>query len=120
MSTTEGKAHGDASRRDAHTRRQGELPDRLQAAGGMIEGAATQVAGETEGSEAAAFGVASFYSLLARPHQKVRVCTGLSCRMKGADDVLAAAEAAGLPVEECSCLAACDLPPAVLKHPSLQ
>lgn len=115
MSTTEGKAHGDASRRDAHTRRQGELPDRLQAAGGMIEGAATQVAGETEGSEAAAFGVASFYSLLARPHQKVRVCTGLSCRMKGADDVLAAAEAAGLPVEECSCLAACDVPPAVLK-----
>ena len=115
MSTTEGQMKGDTSRREKNIRRQGELPDRLQAAGGMVEGAAAQVASETGGSEAAAFGVASFYSLLARPHLKVRVCTGLSCRMRGADNVLAAAEAAGLPVEECSCLAACDVAPAVLK-----
>jgi len=35
--------------------------------------------------------------------------------MAGADAVLAAAREAGLPVAECSCLAACDRPPAVLR-----
>jgi NADH:ubiquinone oxidoreductase subunit F (NADH-binding) len=115
MSSTEDKALGGTSRREQHVRKQGELPDRLQAAGGMVTGAAAEAAEGTEGSEAAAFGVASFYSLLARPHKKVRVCTGLSCRMQGADKVLEAAEQAGLEVEGCSCLAACDVAPAVLR-----
>ncbi|MDG1499636.1 MAG: NADH-ubiquinone oxidoreductase-F iron-sulfur binding region domain-containing protein [Planctomycetota bacterium] len=115
MSITGGRAPKDASRREQQRRKQGELPDRLQAAGGMVPEAAAKVATATGSSEAAAFGVASFYSLLARPDKKVRVCTGLSCRMKGADEVLEAALAAGLDAEGCSCLAACDTPPAVLK-----
>ena len=102
-------------RREQRERKLAELPDRLQAAGGLVEGAAAEAAAAVDGSEAHAFGVASFYSLLARPHQKLRVCTGLSCRLAGADEVLAAAEAAGLPVEGASCLAGCDVPPAVLK-----
>lgn len=65
--------------------------------------------------EAEVYGVASFYHLLARPDKKVRVCTGLSCRLAGADDVLKAAELAGLPVEATSCLAGCDVAPAVLR-----
>jgi len=103
------------SRREATLRKQAAVPDLLEAAGGSQVGAAAEVATQTGGSEAATFGVASFFSLLARPHKKLRVCTGLSCRMAGADEVLAQAEAAGLPVEGCSCLAACDAAPSVLK-----
>lgn len=59
--------------------------------------------------------MATFYHLLARPDKKVRVCTGLSCRMAGADDMLRGAELSGLPVEATSCLAGCDVAPAVLQ-----
>lgn len=103
------------SRRERTVRQQGAVPDLLHEAGGLEPGSAAKVAAKTGGSEAATFGVASFFSLLARPHKKLRVCTGLSCRLAGADEVLAEAEAAGLPVEGCSCLAACDAGPAVLK-----
>lgn len=96
-------------------RRLAELPDQLQAAGGMVPGAAAHAAKTVDAAEAHAFGVASFFSLLARPNQKLRVCTGLSCRLAGADAVLAQAETQGLPVEAASCLAGCDVPPAVLK-----
>ena len=91
------------------------VPDRLQEAGGLAPGAAKAVSDATGVSEARTFGVGSFYNLLARPNAKVRVCTGLSCAMAGAEDVLAAAQAAGLPVEGVSCLATCDAPPAVLR-----
>ncbi len=66
--------------------------------------------------EASIYGVGSFFHLLSRPDKHVRVCTGLSCRLAGADEVLRAAEAAGMPVEGCSCLAGCDVPPAVLRE----
>ena len=91
------------------------IPEALQAAGGLREGAAAQVAASTDTAEAHVYGVGSFYHLLARPEAKLRVCTGLSCLLAGAQEVLDAAEAAGLPVEGCSCLAGCDVPPAVLK-----
>ena len=92
-----------------------EVPDQLEQVGGLVEGNAAIVAAATGDSEAHAYGVASFYSLLARPEKKLRVCTGLSCRLRGADEVLSAAREAGLDAEGYSCLAACDAAPAVLK-----
>ncbi|MGK0482307.1 MAG: NADH:ubiquinone oxidoreductase subunit F (NADH-binding) [Planctomycetota bacterium] len=91
------------------------VPDRLREAGGLLEGVAREIARETGVPEADVWGVGSFYHLLSRPGAKLRVCTGLSCCLGGAQDVLAAAQAAGLPVEEASCLAGCDVPPAVLR-----
>ncbi len=95
--------------------RRHEIPDLLYEAGGLTEGTARRIAEETGIPEADIYGVGSFYHMLARPHLKVRVCTGLSCQMAGADKVLRAAELAGFPVEGCSCLAACDVPPAVMR-----
>jgi NADH:ubiquinone oxidoreductase subunit F (NADH-binding) len=91
------------------------IPDRIQQAGGKLEGIARQIAENTGIPEAHIYGVETFFHLLDRPHKKIRVCTGLSCLMAGAEQVLRAAESAGLPVEECSCLAGCDVPPAVLR-----
>lgn len=92
------------------------LPDALQQAGGLQEGVARELSRKTGLPEAEIYGVASFFHLLADPNTKLRVCTGLSCQLAGADDLLAAAKAAGLPVAGCSCLAACDVAPAVLKE----
>ena len=94
---------------------QASVPEKLQEAGGLDEGVARRVARETGVPEATVYGVGSFFHLLGDSKHKVRVCTGLSCEMAGARHVLEAAEAAGLPVAECSCLAACDVPPAVLR-----
>ncbi|MFT5050861.1 MAG: NADH:ubiquinone oxidoreductase subunit F (NADH-binding) [Chlamydiales bacterium] len=95
--------------------RASSVPDRLRDSGGLLDGIAREVARETGVPEADVFGVGSFYHLLARPDAKIRVCTGLSCALAGADEILKAARAAGLPSEGCSCLAGCDLPPAVLR-----
>ncbi|MBW2242064.1 MAG: SLBB domain-containing protein [Deltaproteobacteria bacterium] len=92
------------------------LPDALQQAGGLRKGVPRQVAEEIGVPEAHAHGVGTFFHLLARPDAKLRVCTGLSCRMAGADGVLKAAREAGMPVEGVSCLAGCDVAPAVLRE----
>lgn len=91
------------------------MPDLLQIEGGIQPGASRTVSQKTGVPEAHIYGVGSFFNLLARPNKKVRVCTGLSCRMAGANQILQAIEDAGMPVEGCSCLAACDVPPAVLR-----
>ncbi|TNF24054.1 MAG: NADH-quinone oxidoreductase subunit F, partial [Deltaproteobacteria bacterium] len=91
-------------------------PDRLRAAGGLKPGVARAVAAETGVAEAEVYGVGSFFHLLAEPDTPLRVCTGLSCQLAGADAVLARAKEAGLPVTACSCLAACDAAPAVLRE----
>ena len=91
------------------------VPDKLREAGGLKEGASRAVSRDTGVPEATVYGVGSFYHLLARPDAKVRVCTGLSCLMGGAEKLLHAAMDAGLPVEGVSCLAGCDVPPAVLR-----
>jgi hypothetical protein len=91
------------------------IPERLQRAGGLRTGAARAIARETGVPEAEVYGVGSFYELLARPGTLLRVCTGLSCRLNGADAVFDAAHDAGLPVEPTSCLAACDRPRALLR-----
>jgi NADH:ubiquinone oxidoreductase subunit F (NADH-binding)/NADH:ubiquinone oxidoreductase subunit E len=103
-----------ADRRRRREQALAEVPERLQQIGGLAPGAARQVARETGVPEATVYGVGSFFHLLAEPDVRVRVCTGLSCQLAGASEVLAAAEAEGLPVAGCSCLAACDKPPAVM------
>ena len=92
-----------------------ELPDALRELGGLGDGISKQAQERTGVPEAEAYGVATFYHLLERPNVSLRVCTGLSCRMAGAQDVLEAAHAMGISSEGCSCLAACDVPPAVLR-----
>ncbi|MCP5067111.1 MAG: NADH-quinone oxidoreductase subunit F [bacterium] len=92
------------------------LPNALQQAGGLRKGVARQVAEDLGVSEAHAHGVGTFFHMLARPDAKLRVCTGLSCRMADSDRVLAEAREAGMPVEGVSCLAGCDVAPAVLRE----
>ena len=92
------------------------VPDRIREAGGLSKGVAREVAKATGVAEAEVYGIGSFYHLLSRPGAKLRVCTGLSCAIAGAAEVLAHCEAQGLPVEATSCLAGCDRPPAVLKE----
>ena len=94
----------------------GELAALIQRAGGLDAGVARTVSDATGVPEAEVYGVGSFFHLLARPEVRVRVCTGLSCQLAGAERVLAEAKASGLPVEGCSCLAACDEAPAVLRE----
>jgi NADH:ubiquinone oxidoreductase subunit F (NADH-binding) len=91
------------------------IPERIAERGGLAPGAAREIARELGVAEAHVTGVGSFFHLLARPAARVRVCTGLSCRLGGADAVLAAAIESGLPAEGVPCLAACDEPPAVLR-----
>ncbi len=87
----------------------------FDAAGGLRPGAAKVVSDATGVPEATAYGVASFYHLLARPDVDVRVCTGLSCRMAGADAALSALQRGGAAVEGCACLGQCDRAPAALQ-----
>ena len=91
------------------------MPDLLQIEGGLNSGVSRKVSQQTGVPEAQVYGVGSFFDLLTDTDKKVRVCTGLSCRMAGADQVLQAMVDAGLPAMGCSCLAACDRPPAVLR-----
>ena len=100
-------------------RKRAEIPELIQLGGGLKPGIARQVARETGVPEAEVFGVGSFFHLLADHETTVRVCTGLSCLLQGADEVLEAARAAGRAVKGCSCLAACDVAPAALWHRSV-
>lgn len=95
-------------------------PDRARvlplfdALGGMRPGAAQAVHEQTGLAEAEAYGVGSFYHLVAQPEVGVRVCQGLSCRMKGSAEVLEALKSGGHDAVSCECLAQCDRAPATL------
>ncbi|MCO4759864.1 MAG: SLBB domain-containing protein [Myxococcales bacterium] len=91
------------------------LLPRFDELGGLRPGVSKTVSTDTGVPEATAYGVASFYHLLARPDVDVRVCTGLSCQMAGAADVEAALAGAGAAVEGCACLGQCDRAPAILR-----
>ncbi len=93
-----------------------KVPELLLREGGLTEGAARIVARETGVPEADVYGVGSFFHLLSSPDTKVRICQGLPCRLRGSEALLEHAKAVGLPVEPCSCLAACDRPVAVLRE----
>jgi len=102
------------TRRVADANERAQVLERLQAHGGLAEGAARAVARETGVPEGEVYGAGSFFHLLAAPETCVRICSGLSCQLAGADALLERARASGLPAEACSCLAACDRAPAAL------
>ncbi|KIG17853.1 NAD-reducing hydrogenase subunit HoxF [Enhygromyxa salina] len=86
----------------------------LEEHGGMRPGVAREVSRETGVPEADIFGVASFYTLLARPGSRTRVCQGLTCMMAGADRRMQELRDSGVEVEPVSCLGQCDRAPAAL------
>lgn len=96
-------------------KRRSEIAVRIAEKGGLNPGVAREVSRETGVPEADVFGVGSFFHLLADANTKIRVCTGLSCLLRGSRELLDHAKASGLPATGCSCLAACDRAPAVLR-----
>jgi len=86
----------------------------LEEHGGLSEDNVRRVAEETGVPEADVWGAGSFYTLLRHPGPHLRVCTGLSCRMLGAEALLAKLKAEGEAVEPVSCLGQCDRAPAML------
>ncbi|MFT7486912.1 MAG: NADH:ubiquinone oxidoreductase subunit F (NADH-binding) [Candidatus Paceibacteria bacterium] len=61
------------------------------------------------------FGMASFGEPVAAGPVAVQVCTGLSCRLAGAETLLDAAHECGLVVEHSSCQASCDRAPVMAR-----
>ena len=106
------RLHDEPRRRDADHLR---LLPAFDALGGLRPGASAVVSLETGVPQATAYGVASFFHLIARPDVDVRVCTGLSCQMAGADDLLARLRTVGAAVDPCTCLGQCDRAPATLR-----
>ena len=86
----------------------------LEHHGGLRPGVVERVSRETGVPAADVYGVATFYSLVARPDANVRVCQGLSCKLGGADELLARLAADGVVHEAVSCLGACDRPPVAI------
>ncbi|MFQ5349772.1 MAG: NADH-ubiquinone oxidoreductase-F iron-sulfur binding region domain-containing protein [Thermoanaerobaculia bacterium] len=86
----------------------------LDEAGGVTEASVRKVSAETGVPEADVWGTGSFYSLLRTGEPITRVCTGLTCRLFGADDILAGLRERGEPCEPASCLGQCDRAPATL------
>lgn len=88
--------------------------DELAREGGSRSGVARRVSERTGIPEADVHGVATFYSLVARPDVDLRVCQGTSCRLAGSEALVEDARARGLRVERVSCLGQCDRAPAAL------
>ncbi len=98
-----------------------EIFQTLQARhGGLTEGAIEDVARALQISSARAYGVASFFTLLSteiKPNNVLRICDSPQCWLRGANDLLAAAQghfSDGWEVERTSCLGLCDIAPAAL------
>jgi len=88
--------------------------DLLEEHGGKRPAVPEQVARETGVPAADVYGVATFYTLLDRPDAGIRVCQGLTCKMEGADELLEALVADGVPHEAVSCLGQCDRAPVAI------
>ncbi len=86
----------------------------LEEEGGVTEEAVRRISGETGVPEADIWGTGLFYSLISNPGKRVRVCDGLSCRIKGADDLALSLSEEGKECERVSCLGQCDRAPATL------
>jgi len=97
-----------------HGARREEILGLLHAAGGVTVDAVRKVARETGVPEAEVWGTGRFYSLLRDPGKITRVCTGLTCRLAGAERLAEQARHDGEQVEEVSCLGQCDRAPAAL------
>ena len=94
--------------------RREEILERLEAEGGVTPESVARIALETGVPEADVWGAGRFYSLIREPGRRVRVCTGLSCRLAGATDRIEELEQSGEPREEVSCIGQCDRAPAAL------
>jgi len=86
----------------------------LDEAGGVTEDSVRKISAATGVPEADIWGTGLFYSLLRGTEPVTRVCTGLTCRLFGADDLLAGLREKGEPCEAASCLGQCDRAPASL------
>ena len=86
----------------------------LEHHGGLKPGVAEAISAETGVPAADIYGVATFYTLVARPDVGVRVCQGLTCKMMGSDDLVADLRARSIPHEQVSCLGQCDRAPAAV------
>ncbi|MEZ4322215.1 MAG: NADH-ubiquinone oxidoreductase-F iron-sulfur binding region domain-containing protein [Myxococcota bacterium] len=91
-----------------------EVFEALEHAGGVRPGAAREVAKQMGRAEADVYGVATFYTLLAKPDVELRICQGTSCALAGAFRHLEEARANGVKVEAVSCLGQCDRAPCAL------
>jgi len=88
--------------------------DLLEEHGGRVRSSSEAVSRETGVPAADVYGVATFYTLLDRPDAGIRVCQGLTCKMEGADELLAALRADDVPHEAVSCLGQCDRAPVAI------
>jgi NADH:ubiquinone oxidoreductase subunit F (NADH-binding) len=88
-----------------------ELLDEL---GGVTEANVKRISEMTRVSEAEIWGAGTFYYLVRKPGKRLRVCNGLSCRLFGADALIAKLRGEGKEVEAVSCLGQCDRAPAAL------
>lgn len=86
----------------------------LEELGGLTVENVRRVHERTKVPEADIWGTASFYTLLKTPGKRYRVCKGLSCKLRGADQVIEQLQASGAEVEAVSCLGQCDRAPAAL------
>ncbi len=86
----------------------------LEHKGGVTEQSVREVSEETGVPQADIWGTGLFYTLIARPGNRVRLCDGLTCQMLGADQLAEKLRDSGKNVERVSCLGQCDLAPASL------
>jgi len=83
----------------------------LEELGGLTPGNVKKVHELTRVPEADIWGTGSFYTLLKNPGTRTRVCKGLTCKLRGADSLIAQLRASGAEVEAVSCLGQCDRAP---------
>ena len=86
----------------------------LEHKGGVTEQSVREVAQETGVPQADIWGTGLFYTLIAKPGKRIRLCDGLTCQMFGADKLADELRSRGKEVVRVSCLGQCDLAPASL------
>lgn len=86
----------------------------LEHYGGVTEENVRRISRETLVSEAEIWGAGTFYMLINKPGRRTRVCNGLTCRLFGADEIIAKLRKDGREVEGVSCIGQCDRAPAGL------
>lgn len=93
--------------------RREEVLDQLEHHGGLRPGVVDRVHKATGVPQADIYGVATFYHLLSQPDAGIRVCQGLSCKLKGSDALTADYARQETVATPSSCLGQCDFAPAI-------
>ncbi|MDH3492412.1 MAG: SLBB domain-containing protein [Acidobacteriota bacterium] len=81
---------------------------------GVTEESVRRISLETGVPEADIWGTGLFYTLISKPGKRIRVCDGLTCQIKDADELAARLKEEGKEIERVSCLGQCDRAPATL------